>query len=230
MEYHRFRQSIARLGGFSGALAGNPSGFQVAVIIIVRGRRVSGLKFFKQFLSSPAVTGSVTPSSRALADAVVRMARVSEAGTVVEFGPGSGAITGSIVANLAADAAFFAMEINADFVAIMRDRFPNVTVHHDSATNTRQYLEQIGASSCDSIVSGLPWTFFKDELQDELLETIHDVLRPGGVFSTYMYIHSPVAPAGRRFVGKLRSRFSHVEDSPVVWRNLPPAIVHGARK
>jgi len=191
---------------------------------------VSGLKFFKQFLTSPAKTGSVTPSSKALADAVVRMAAVSEARTVVEFGPGSGAITGSIVESLAADATFFAMEINADFVTIMRERFPDVTVHNDSATNTRQYLEQAGAASCDSIVSGLPWTFFKDELQDELLDTILDVLRPGGVFSTYMYVHSPVAPAGRRFVNKLKARFSHVEDSPVVWKNFPPAIVHGARK
>ena len=210
---------------------GNPGGYQIAVITVFRREhRVSGLKFFKQFIASPAKTGSVAPSSKALADAVVRMARVNEADTVVEFGPGSGAITGSIIESLTPDATFFAMEINADFVAIMRKRFPEVTVHHDSATNTRQFLEAVGASSCDSIVSGLPWTFFSEELQDELLSTILDVLRPGGVFSTYMYLHSPVAPAGRRFVSKLKSRFGHVENSPVVWRNLPPAIVHGAQK
>lgn len=191
---------------------------------------MSGLRFFKQFLAYPAEIGSFAPSSRALADAVVGMARVHEARTVVEFGPGSGAITSSILDNLAADATFFAMEINAGFVALMRERFPNVTVYHDSAANTRRYLEQAGVSYCDSIVSGLPWALLNEKLQDELLDTILDVLRPGGMFSAYMYCHSPVAPAGRRFVSKLKARFSQVQDSTVVWKNFPPAIVRGAMK
>ena len=37
-------------------------------------------------------------------------------------------------------------------------------------------------------------------------------------------------PAGRRFRGQLNESFSHVESSPTVWRNLPPAFVYRCRR
>ena len=52
-----------------------------------------GLKFLKEFIANPGDVGSVTPSSKQLALVVVNTARVPEAKVVVEFGPGTGAIT-----------------------------------------------------------------------------------------------------------------------------------------
>lgn len=186
---------------------------------------VSSLRFLMQFITHPKSVGAIAASSGALADHVSDAAGVSGARAVVEFGPGTGVITEAILARLRPDATFFALEINDEFVKTMRERFPNVVVHKDSAANTRTYLEQSGHSSCDCIVSGLPWAAFEEELQDSLLDAIMDVLEPGGGFATYMYLWSIMLPAGRRFRRKLHERFAESGVAAAVWRNLPPAIV-----
>ncbi len=163
---------------------------------------LKALKFFVEFVNKPDVVGAFLPSGVHLAEAMVDSARVAHSEMIVELGPGSGAITGSILRKLAPTATFFAMEINGEFVSIMKQRFPHVVVHHDSAANTQRYLEALGKKGCDSIVSGLPWAIFDEPLQDELLDAVWDVLLPGGTFSTYMYATSRLLPAGRRFCAK----------------------------
>lgn len=188
------------------------------------------LKFLKEFIANPGDVGSITPSSKQLAAQVVESAKVPQAKVVVEFGPGTGAITEMIVPRLRPDAKFIAMEINADFVKVLRERFPTVTIHEDSAANTPKYLKELGVDQCDSIVSGLPWAFFKESLQNELLDGAVQGLRPGGVFATYIYVTSFAMPSSIKFRNKLRARFSEIGLTRVVWANVPPAIVVWARK
>ncbi|MDZ4858691.1 MAG: methyltransferase domain-containing protein, partial [Candidatus Hydrogenedentes bacterium] len=146
-----------------------------------------GLKFLKEFIANPGDVGSVTPSSKQLAAVVVETARVPQAKVVVEFGPGTGAITQALIPSLRPDATFFAMEINEDFVNLLRKQYPSATFHHDSAENTQKYLKKAGVEYCDAIVSGLPWTFFTEPLQENLLDAALHALRPGGLFATYVY-------------------------------------------
>ncbi|NUM52966.1 MAG: methyltransferase domain-containing protein [Candidatus Hydrogenedentes bacterium] len=188
------------------------------------------LKFLKEFIARPGDVGSITPSSKQLAAQVVDCAQVPKANVVVEFGPGTGAITEVIVPSLRPGAKFIAMEINSDFVRLLRDRFPSITVHEDSAANTPKHLKELGVGHCDSIVSGLPWAFFKESLQNELLDGAVEALRPGGTFATYIYVTSYPMPSSMKFRNKLRSRFSQVGLSRVVWANVPPAIVIWGRK
>jgi phospholipid N-methyltransferase len=122
------------------------------------------------------------------------------------------------------------MEITPEFVETMKLRYPDVVVHHDTAENTRRYLEDCGLHSCDCVVSGLPWTSFSDELQDSLLNTLVDVLRPGGLFVTYTYVMSPLMPGGRKFKRKVLERFSRVDCTPFVLVNVPPAFVYVAER
>ena len=170
------------------------------------------------------------PSSKELATMVTNSAKVPDAKVVVEFGPGTGAITEVILSTLRPAAKFIAMELDPEFVKILKKRFPDVQVFQDSAAKTPQYLAQIGESHCDSIVSGLPWTMFSDEIQDELLDGIIASLRPGGTFATYIYIHSPAVPSGKKFRRKLKARFSRSGKTGIVWRNVPPAIVVWGQK
>lgn len=187
-----------------------------------------GWRFLKEFIAAPAIVGAIAASSKDLADSVTEVAGVSRSAVVVEFGPGTGAITGTIVKKLQHDATFVAMEICEKFAQATKQKFPEVNVVHDSAVNTGKYLAELGVSQCDCIVSGLPWAAFKDDLQHALLDATYDVLRPGGCFATFMYIMSPALPAGRRFVHQLRARFGNVRISRPVWFNLPPALVISA--
>jgi phospholipid N-methyltransferase len=77
-------------------------------------------------------------------------------------------------------------------------------------------------------VSGLPWAAFPEALQDQLLDTIADVLRPGGRLVTFAYLQGVLLPAGAKFKRKLKQRFRRVSTTRTVWLNLPPAFVYCA--
>lgn len=189
---------------------------------------MKSLGFIKQFLEHPTQTGAVKASSPWLARQILATANISPQSSIVEFGPGTGVFTEEIVQGITSDNYFFAIEVNERFVQATRHRCPNVRVVHDSAENTRRYLHDQGLKSCDRIISGLPWAAFPPALQDTLLDTVLDVLSPGGRFVTFAYLQGLLLPAGKRFHQKLKNRFRCVGRSPVVWWNLPPAIVYWA--
>lgn len=193
-------------------------------------RPISRLDYFLQFIFQPQAIASVAPSSQALGDVMMRYGKVAEADYVVEFGPGTGAITQVICRTLKEGAGFLAIEMNPKFVELIREHYPEVHTVHDDALNTRTHMEEQGVSHCDTLISGLPFAAFGDGLQSGLLNAAYDILRPGGRFVTFTYIHSPFLPRGNRFRDKLRERFGNVERTPVVWRNLPPAFAYVAQK
>lgn len=188
------------------------------------------LRFFKGLIANPGAVGAISASTPYVGQMLVDAAHVRDAQIVLEFGPGTGVVTEVLLDALRPDATFMAFEVSDEFVRVIRDRFPHITLHHDSAENARKHLEAIGQTHCDAIVSGLPWTVFDDQLQNSLLDAIMDVLRPGGHFSTFMYFFSPALPKGRSFLQKLRQRMVDVERLPIVLRNFPPAYVFRARR
>ena len=82
----------------------------------------------------------------------------------------------------------------------------------------------------DAVLSGLPWAVFPDSLQLELLEEIKANLKPGGKFATFAYVQGMVLPAAQKFRKLLKSEFGEVHQSPIVWRNAPPAFVYRCEK
>lgn len=186
------------------------------------------IKFLTEFIRRPQNTGAIAPSSRALADTIVEEIGLQTASLVVEYGPGSGAFTGKILETLRDSAEFVAFENNLRMHGEVSRKFPGVDIIHDSIVNAEGALEERGyaAGSVDAIVSGLPWAAFPDPLQESLLEVTFDILKPGGHFATFAYIHGTMLPAGKRFREKLERHFDRVDRSPIVWRNLPPAFVY----
>ena len=89
--------------------------------------------FLAAFLRDPFSTGSVAPSSRWLAERMVEQAGLAGARTVVELGPGTGAITRAIVRELPDDTLFLAVEANAIFAADLARDFPRASVVNDTA-------------------------------------------------------------------------------------------------
>ena len=186
--------------------------------------------YIKQFMRYPKSTGSITPSNEELSELVTETARLSEMGTVVELGPGTGVFTEKILEKKHPEALFFAIEINPEFCEATKLRCPSATVYRDSAENMKKYLERHGKDSCDCVISSLPWAVFDHGTQDRLLDAIWDVLRPGGKMITFSYSISVMVPNARRFRSILRSKFTNVVKSKTVWSNFPPAFVYSAEK
>ncbi|UUU21896.1 class I SAM-dependent methyltransferase [Streptomyces sp. DSM 40750] len=185
------------------------------------------MSIMREFLRSPRLTGAIAPSSATLAQAMTAGLDLHRADLVVELGSGTGAITGTILRQLAPNARLIAVELNPAFARRLTDRYADdssVEVVQGSAEDLATFVPH----PVDVIVSGLPWTVMPHERQRRILDAAAGVLSPSGGFSTFAYMHAAWTPPARRFATELTGRFSTVERGRVVWPNLPPAYVHRA--
>jgi len=183
------------------------------------------VRFLKEFVNKPQEIGAIVPSSPALAREIVRSIDWDRVQVAVEYGPGLGAITEEILTRTEGKD-FFAIELNQAYADRFRRSYPDVPLYRDSVANVVQIVAEHGVEAIDCVISGLPWAIFSDAVQDELLDAMFQVLREGGQFATFAYMHGLALPSGRRFREKLTRQFRMVERSPVVWRNTPPAVVY----
>lgn len=191
---------------------------------------VSSLTFLSQMMLNPTDVGAFTASSRTLADHMAETAGVRDANLVVEYGPGTGAITKSIVSQAPDPSKVVCLEINELFVDMLRREYPQINVHNDCATGVCRHVKEMGHDCADAIVSGLPFSMFDDELQNSILEETYNALAPGGKFVTFSYCCSPMLSRGRNFQKNLSKHFNSVEKSGIIWKNFPPAYTLCATK
>jgi phospholipid N-methyltransferase len=183
-------------------------------------------RFLKQFLLRPVTTGAIAPSSDSLAQEIVSDLDLARAQAVLEYGSGTGAFTNRILKEIGPQTKFIAIEVNPDFANVFRARYPQATLVQDSVANVRAICDEAKIGEVDSIVSGLPWAAFSEGMQTEFLNAMMRVLKPGGMFVTFAYVHGVWLPPGKRFEKLLPNYFSSISRSRIVWMNLPPAFVY----
>lgn len=183
-----------------------------------------------ELVKHPFQTSILVPESKALTRAIVQMADLSKAKAVVELGPGCGGFTEQILHSLPRGAKFFALDINSVFVAHIKKRCPGATVLHGNALDLNRYLIDQGMRSCDSIISGLPFSIFNEGLREQILKVVEAALSPGGRFVTYTYAHRTKSLGNFKLKQIFSSVFDKLERSPLVWKNVPPAYVYCATK
>ncbi|TMQ00074.1 MAG: hypothetical protein E6L09_07495 [Verrucomicrobia bacterium] len=214
-------QARARSSGARGSSAGFLGKLDPAM--------VERLEFLGAFLREPARVGSFAPSSPALAKAMLRGCALSNAKTVVEFGPGTGAFTRLILERIGRHTTFFALELDEKHVRGLRQRFPGLNVYRDSAAEIQKYLARHRRKKADYIISGLPWANMPVQVQEQILSSVLASLAPDGMFTTFTYVHAFWHPRARRFRPRLECFFAEVKTSRIVWRNVPPAFVYRCR-
>jgi phosphatidylethanolamine/phosphatidyl-N-methylethanolamine N-methyltransferase len=188
------------------------------------------VRFLKQFIFNPMTVGAVAPSSEALAQTMIEDLGLETAEAVLEYGPGDGVFTEFILRSLKRDAKFAVIELNEQFAERFKSKFPSVQLFQDSAANVRVICDRAGMRSVDCIISGLPWAAFPETLQMECLDEMMHVLKPGGRFVTFAYVHGLALARGKKFASLLPKYFTTVLKSEVVWMNLPPAFVYRCRR
>ncbi|WP_017601180.1 class I SAM-dependent methyltransferase [Nocardiopsis lucentensis] len=205
--------------------------------------------FFTQAVRTFHATGSVVPSSRALADTLAEFVRERPAPDrplrIMEAGAGTGAITRGIAAAMRPGDTVDLVEANPAFAAHVEDLLgtdPELSKIADSATVHAMLVNDMGTDRVyDVIVSGLPFANFTAEAVEEILDYYFEVLRPGGTLSFYGYLYTKEVKAiiARREDYLRQARTSWlVQDwidrygirSERVLANFPPAWVHHLRK
>ena len=194
---------------------------------------VDAMAFAREFLRSPLDTASVVPSSVALCREVT--APVPESGdpVVVELGPGTGVVTAVVQQRLGPRGRHLAVELNPRFADALAARFPAVEVVCADARALPDLLAERGLRA-DVVLSGLPWAAYRstDPSADapSLPAVFAATMAPGGAFTQIGYAVTRRARPARRQLADLRAAFEEVRTRRTVWGNVPPAVVHTARR
>jgi phospholipid N-methyltransferase len=154
----------------------------------------------------------------------------ARARTIVEFGPGTGAITASIARRLGPANAYVGIELNEAFWRRLTVEYPGLAFEHASVEHLGAVLAKHGAAAVDAIVCGLPWASLPEALQARVFAEIDRYLVPGGVFVTFAYLQGLALPGAWALRRRLRAEFASVGRTAIVWANVPPAFAYVCRK
>lgn len=190
----------------------------------------SKLNFLREFISQPDSIGAVTPSGKALASRMLDGISLEKSSVIVELGPGTGAFTAEVLKRISSDSRFLAIEKNPTFVRDLVEHFNEVEIIEGNASELVSILHEKGIEQVDTVVSGLPWASFPDQLQEEILSEVSRSLSSGGRFVTFAYGGIHLFPKARAFRQRLDKLFQDVERTPIAWRNLPPAFAYHCRR
>ncbi len=170
--------------------------------------------FLRTWATSPLKIGSVTPTSRTLANLMVKYAHPDPAGYTLEVGPGTGVVTQALVdAGIPAER-IVSVEYDKDFCKHLQKRFPGMHVMRGDALDLRNTLGEFRDTKFSAALSGIPLLNMPKAKRAPYLESLLDQLVPGGVVSQLSYSFVPPQEA-------IRGRLA-VNKSKWVTFNFPP--------
>lgn len=174
-------------------------------------------RFIKSWIDNPARTGSVTPSSPALARRMASFVDPALPGPVIEIGPGTGPVTEALIERGIAEERLILVEYSPDFCALLRKRFPRATVIEGDAYALSKTLAGHLNDRAIAVVSSLPLFNQPPAMRSALAKEAFTLLIDGAPFIQFTY--SVVSPVPRKGSGLK----AFVSDW--VLRNIPPARV-----
>lgn len=144
------------------------------------------LMFLKRFIHLPDTIGSITPSTKFLANKMVDGIDWGKIDTVVELGAGTGVITDAICKSMLPTTSLLIFEKDPFFHELIQQKYPNARVFAD-ASRLQETLDAENMPRVDLIVSSLPFTLFNKNQRREILDNIYDSLTDEGTFIAYQY-------------------------------------------
>ena len=172
------------------------------------------IRFIGQWISAPLKTGAITPSSKALAHAMVDEIPHHE-GPIIELGPGTGVMTEVMIERGIKPEQIYAIEYSEDFAEKLRKNFPAVNIIHGDAYKMDALIgDALKDNPAIATMCSLPLFTQSLEQRQSLFEQSKALSEKGAPFILFSYAHkSPIpCPEGYKLV-----------KSPWVKKNIPPA-------
>lgn len=174
--------------------------------------------FFRGFIESPRMVGSIIPSSRSTIDKMLAPVDWDRCKLFVEYGPGVGTFCQPVLDRLPRDGELLVIDTNPLFIDYLRRTIRDSRFHAvlGSAEDVEDIVRSIGHDQADYVLSGIPFSTLPDNLGPEIAAATHRVIRKGGAFLTYQF--SAVAR-------DLTARHFPRVDTGFVWTNIPPCLL-----
>lgn len=201
--------------------------------------------FYRNVFSHLRTTGSVAPSSRFLARAMLHCLQGRPHPLrILEVGPGTGPFTKPLAEFLQDGDSLDLCELNDEFVRhlqglmethpAMNARKSQITMYHMPVQDLKSEQQY------DAIISGLPFNNFEPGLVQDILDMYRKLVKPGGCLSFFEYAwvrNMKKVVASREenqrvdAVGEVLTKFlaQHQKERIFVPLNFPPSIVHVCR-
>jgi phosphatidylethanolamine/phosphatidyl-N-methylethanolamine N-methyltransferase len=186
------------------------------------------LVFLGALMRNPRAIGAIAPSSVELARRVSE--HVTPGSRVIELGPGTGVVTRELLARIGEDGTLLAVDTDRAFVERIRRAWPGIDCVCASAETLPVLTAERGWADVEHIVSGLPFASLPAATTRLILNGVQQVLRVGGTFTTFQYLHAYRMPPAAAFRRELSARLGCQPSSRMVFRNVPPAFVLSWRR
>ncbi len=195
------------------------------------------LTFLRQFFRDTRNTGSIMPSSPALARAMVHGIATGAPQRWLEVGPGTGPFTRALLAAKRPGDRLVIVELSKEFcVRLEADVIAPWKLSHPAQAGEVVLInapieEAKLEPGFDHVVCGLPFNNFPPELVERIMAQLRALIRPAGSLRYFAYVGARTLRDGR---GALRGAapLAEIEDrilagcsrsSDVVMANIPPA-------
>jgi phosphatidylethanolamine/phosphatidyl-N-methylethanolamine N-methyltransferase len=187
------------------------------------GGALAHLDFLRAFFKDRHTIGAVAPTSRGVARRMARLGDVQSARSIAEFGPGTGAITFSLLEALPADSRIWAFEVYTPFVEHLQREVtdPRFTLLERSAADIEDVRQREVPDGFDAVISSIPFSLIGPDTTRQILRAVARSLRPDGVFVALQYHPTFLRPF-------LLEEFAQVRRNPYLW-NIPPTLLLTAR-
>jgi phospholipid N-methyltransferase len=173
---------------------------------------------FKAWLRNPAEVATVCPSSPFLTEHLANRDCIQNAERIIELGPGAGGTTQALLDAMRPDAVLLAVEKTRDFdEALDALGDPRLRIAFADACDLIDIVMDHEMGHADVVIAGIPFSSLAESAAKKIIQSIHEVLRPGGVFIAYQ-LRSDVKDYARPL-------FGHAEKESIPF-NLPPLTAY----
>jgi len=177
------------------------------------------LFFLRQWATAPLRTAAVAPSGAALAR-IMTQDITPATGAVIELGPGTGVFTHALRNRGVAERDITLIELNPDFAALLKRRFPQARVLQMSAADIQE-VPMLREGRVGAVLSGLGLPSMPVRRVVQIMQGAFRCLIPEGGFHQFTYgPRCPVSDDVLNFLGLQAERIGGTVF------NLPPASVY----
>ncbi len=181
--------------------------------------------FLKAMIKNPLAVGAIAPSSKELAHLMVLDLEPGPDAIVLELGVGTGAITSAIDGMLDDKSSYLGIEIDELLALLVQKKFPELNIVNADACCAAKVLKELDLGTVRYIISGIPFVSLPREICESIMNEIDSFMEKGCMFRTFQYVHGYYTPQAKRMRDRFTKRYGTMHKSPVILKNLPPAVV-----